>query len=401
VLFLIISEEQFSKKEFVIILLLILALFTLKINYSFLALLLLFIPKEKISFQKRLFLIFFTIFAFLLLVIGWNFLVLPNFDYSTQGINSFAQLTYIFSHPFIFIKILFQAILSNLKDLFQGWIGSYAYGIGIVPPIVYPLYLIGIVFLALFQYKERITTLALRITLVLLALCNVLFIFIVFYLTHTSVGETTISPVQGRYLFLAGLFFLMGICGFIKSKFTWVVRSFSSLLIIISLGLYSFGLFATYYVKCGSNLYMPGLCYLPFYQDWRLGVNSTGNLKEKYIVQQSFISQCKTIKEVSIKLAPNSENQGEIFFHFYDSNTNSLLASDVMEITNVVGEKLHFPIDVTNAEGKQFYFTLEGSQSTDSSPSFAITHDDNLEKMVLNGQIQNSNLIFQYGCSVK
>jgi len=405
VLYISFNKEKFSQKNYLILLALIFALFTLKVNYAILIALLFIIPKELFSKIQKTTLILFTIAAFLILVIAWNVITVPDSaDFPTNPSIS-GQIAYVFSHPILFAGTVVHSISANIGNYLKEWIAEYANHVGAIPPLTYVLFGIGLILFSIFKSEEIQPTKRQRIFLISLGVFSFLAIFVIFYLAISNVGSTVIAGIHGRYFFISGLLLFLGVSGFIRNYLPQAMKIIAITTIAISQGLYILGIFATYYVFCGSNIYTPGLCYLPKYKDFDHTNYTTHKLTQGFIVKQTFVPECNKLDEIAFYLAPESNDQGSFTFQFYDGASNKLIYSKVYVVNeNDLGKQLHFPIpEITSAKGKEFYFTLQGAELNSQDLSFSSSPKDDYEagNLTVNNSAFPGDLFFQYGCNLR
>ena len=399
------KKDQINNREFIILLGLILGLFTLKPNYAILIFLLFIISKKLITTRKTILLIFFSLACFILFTIGWNIIVNSYSISTNSNIFPFDQLINVVTHPFQFFQTLFNAISSTSTEYFLGWIGYYGYGVGVVPPAVYPLFLLALLMLTLIKPENEKPALQQRIIFLVLGIMSTLSIFAIFYLFNSGVGSKSIFGVQGRYFFLSGLLIFIGLSGFDITKYSRIIKIVSTILISVTNGLFTFGLFATYYLFCGSNYYIPGLCYLPEYKSNDQNSYSTGILDSGFVLKQTFSSECNNVKEINFFLAPDSGTKGLLIVKIFNSeSTNPLVSNSYIVKENDIGKKLTFTVpNVTNGKGEDFYFTIEGQSDSKNGFSFATTMGDDYPagKFFINNDLIQKDLFFHYGCQLK
>lgn len=177
----------------------------LKITYAPFAFLIFLVPQNK--FMSKYYLLFNILgsVAVFSLCFGWYLFTtkLPVIEneqtaYTTEtGVNFNEQLTYIFNHKGRTLRLFISEYSSQLTLFMQqlftfGW---FSYGIG--NDYIYYFIMFGA--LALCYPSEMELSMLSRVLLLLLCLAIVVGTMMIFYLSWTTVGASTIEGVQGRY----------------------------------------------------------------------------------------------------------------------------------------------------------------------------------------------------------
>jgi uncharacterized membrane protein len=404
VLYLSFKREKVTRKDYWILLALIFGLFTLKVNYAVLGILLFLIPKEQFSKTQKTILVVFTVGAFFLLVIGWYMIAASGSGNYTEEVSISGQAAYIFSHPALFMGTLAKSIVSVFSRVFREWIAVYAYGVGVVPPLIYLFFMIGLLIFSVFRFDAIQPTRTQRIFLVSLGCISFLAIFVIFYLAESNVGGIDIRGINGRYFFASALLLLLGTSGLMKEILPYVMKIIATVLIAISQGFFIYGIFATFYVFCGANTYVPGLCYLPSYKNLEKTAFTTKKLPDGFVLYQTFVPECDAIEEIAFYLAPESDPHGSIIFELYEMEPDRLIHSTKYAVSEKdLAKQLHFPFPkVTGTKGKKFIFTIRGTESDSQGLSFSTSAKDEYEMgdFTVNGSSFHGDLYFQYGCNL-
>ena len=173
----------------------------LKIVYIPLVFLLCLIPKECFKSKKdkiigiTLLIVAVIIMNAIWLTISSGYLVEFN-----AGVNSKAQVMYIITHPFIFIR----NIASTIMALGESWYinmfgGSLSYFSVNLSPFIVLLYSLYTFYVALREKNEHILNINQKILFSIIALTVVGLIFTSLYVQWTPVREPQINGIQGRY----------------------------------------------------------------------------------------------------------------------------------------------------------------------------------------------------------
>lgn len=183
----------------------------IKLPYSILAGLIIFIPKEKFNDKKTYYKSFLFVGSVAIITVLWglsSLLISSNTSSSTvtpfsiyyteNNVNAKAQIQYILSSPVHFLINFIRSLFDNMRlyldqiNIF-GWL---SYSINPTVTIIYQVFL----FITLFMYSEKNTLKAkTRLGSALVLLGIYVATNLILYLTWTSVGSNTIVGVQGRY----------------------------------------------------------------------------------------------------------------------------------------------------------------------------------------------------------
>jgi uncharacterized membrane protein len=276
--------------------------------------LLLVLPFRKINSKKWVGVLAVAAILSAVVMLGWNLLSIPGSHFSDTGGQSLSQQMHVIAaNPLDFVKTFFIGNILAIVRYYRDWVGVYGYWIGTVPELIYWLFplvlLAGLLAEPRFELFSRKTRL---VTLGVFAVASAGIAFMYSYL-HYNPGDFSSFGRQGRYfIFTAPLFFL-GLAGL--SNLNETQRRLSKVialdLLLVVIGLYSFGIYTTYYTYCGSSLYTFQGCIQPVYKN--LDVSPTAPqaiLSQTTPLTQSFTSVCGRVSSVDVdvkKLAGQTE----------------------------------------------------------------------------------------------
>ncbi|MBA3074302.1 MAG: DUF2142 domain-containing protein, partial [Anaerolineae bacterium] len=184
------EKEAFTKKELIILCLLILALGTLKPNAIFLLPLLIIIPFRFLKNNKVWIPILIATLTSVSLPLIWTQFTPELIE--NPGIEPAKQLAILFTNPQIFFKSLWVMLANSLPIYLHQVVGVAGYGYWNMPGIIYWL-MPAALFLALFSEPVRVTlTTRQRIIAGLVAFFNLFMVFLIFYVIITPVGVSRI-----------------------------------------------------------------------------------------------------------------------------------------------------------------------------------------------------------------
>ena len=198
------NDYFFSKKNIFVLGVIALTLLNIKVFYSFIFILLFFIPKQKygIKNKKILCIIFFA----LLLVLLTFLLKIPNtiINSNINPVDSKSQLSYLLHHPFKYLCVLFNSIKDNRLFLLSSIIGVFGLLDAYLPILIIFFYYIYLLILFISDGNKVKVDKRIKILMFLGCIATFIGIFTIMYISWTpsvveNGAENTISGVQGRY----------------------------------------------------------------------------------------------------------------------------------------------------------------------------------------------------------
>lgn len=202
-------KTAFTKKQYLIMLLLCLVLSLSKIIYAFLCFLLFAIPKERFKNQKTKLISIFTIGGICAIVLfSWLYFSSPlNGDIDPTN----RQL--LFSNPLKYIAIFIHSLSTNFYLYLNGMLGGYLEWFNIT---LSPLYLFPstIIFILLCKKAREIYPITKSMRIISASIFVIIFLlsFVAMFTQWTRPNEIIIDGVQGRYflpiLLLAPIIFI-------------------------------------------------------------------------------------------------------------------------------------------------------------------------------------------------
>jgi uncharacterized membrane protein len=206
--------SNISKNQFLTVFILGIMLALSKEIYVLLLLFFLIIPKQKFISRNYKFTWFFIIFVFSICVgLLWGVIVKGMYVPLNPNVNPQVQISFILSHFASFTWIFVGTISQNLLFYLTTFVGTFGWtDIGLDTPLhpflVY-IYILFVLFVALTDKIEVYMQLKQKIFSITLFLVSLISIFVLEYLTWTTVGNYLIEGVDGRYFIpVAPLLFL-------------------------------------------------------------------------------------------------------------------------------------------------------------------------------------------------
>lgn len=246
-----IESKNLGKKDQIFFFTSMVLLLLAKPGYYFMSLIFFLIPKDKISRDKKKYIIFSIIYFVVCLVIAVSFAsIYKGTGVFSKEISPIDQIKNL-SNPVFFILLIRNTVTGSLLFYLQSFIGWFGWLDYSLPMTVYLLYfiswavLIGKIKNETFFNKLYSRTFWLGLVIIM----TTSFIFGSIYLTWNVVGSTAISGVQGRYflvLFPFIILFLTGLLRIIESKriLLYIFITLMSLYLILEV---SYGIYKRYY----------------------------------------------------------------------------------------------------------------------------------------------------------
>lgn len=384
-------------------------LFLAKLNLVPLILLplLLFAPSRFI--HRRIY-IAFLIAVILLLVVevaGWNLVASSNIDpLMANDANLPGQLRYILAHPFNFIRIILNDLITNGWAYIQGWINGYGYYYWTPPAIVSLLFVLGLgCALAADSTSEHVNK-NLRWIFLLVFAGGYLATVLSIYTTFTPVASQEILGIQGRYFVTLALLPLLVVASIARTP--RVARSLPKWLTVFltsALLLNLLGLFLAFHIPCGSTFYQTGLCYRPLFKDFPSNVRPSPPMTNDLLLTQEIAVACNGLSELRLLLIPaDRQDRGTTRFVLRDGDSGEALLDARLDNDQVVAEdwySLRFAPEWLSASK---HYTLEihsTNVSSDTGVSVLYTRQPefNLGDLREGNQVVEEDLVLQYGCA--
>jgi uncharacterized membrane protein len=398
-------KKELGRRELISLSLLFLVLFWGKVNIAPLALLPFLIIKPsqyKMRYGYYIVLII-SIALFLIEVAGWNLFAYSRYHDALAGANPSAQIKFIFANPFRFSAILTNNIWMNRIDYLRAWIAIY--GLDYWPVPIWTFYLYGAGLLTgLFIKGDNAPEKRTRMGLVIVYIAGYLGTIVSLYLSYTPAGSELVQGVQGRYF--AGIMPLLflALAGLPLLKQSRVPFYFPVVLAGLSLLLYVTGMYLSYHVTCGSQYYMPGLCYQPNYKNWAPNDRYSEPITKNLSLTQEIASECNRMKELRVWIdASAADPVGITEFTLSDViRDHKVISLNVLnsKLPNKNWYTLYFPTQ-PDSNGKLYLLAIREDEKSKAGPRFSYSlQSEYLEgRLYENNQPVNTDLIFQAGCS--
>ena len=400
------SEKQavFSRKEWFTTALLTFAVCTLKMNGLPLLLLLFLIPRKRFG-SRRWFVafIFFALFSFVVVGMGWNIYNSGFLLFSEQAgsSNTSEQLKGIITNPLHYLGALAYSILSQMPKYLREWIGISAHRWWLLPAPVYWLTPVVIVYAFFTDGLGDVLNRKKRIFALVTFLALFIGTWTIFYLLYNDPGTLLIRNIHGRYFLFIGPLLLISLLphkGLLKLNRLWL--QIGSILIA---GMTIAGLFLAYHITCGSSFYTPGLCMLPKYKNWSIETSLSANISASTTVRQTFTPMCDDVSEIWIWINKKGISQDPLSVNIMEDISSNLILSRQVPQSEVPSSGwlvIDFPT-ISNLANKNLILQVDAGTGQGNSAielGYSPTNEYIDGLLTIDNQPQVGDLMFKYGC---
>ena len=338
--------------------------------------------------------------------VGWWALAAPGSVFSGGGVQSVSQQSnLILSEPVSFIKLLLQGMMLTFPDQVRGLIAAYGYAAGKVPESVY--FFSALCLLAAFLAEPRPVSIPAKIRMFLVGLfllCSAAIYTIAFIPNYVTGGIMALAK-HGRYSIPFVPLFFLGISGLavIRENMQRLAQFVAISFFLLSIGFYSFGIYAAYYTYCGYDAYMGGTCVLPVYKNLEKEDSPNVAITDGVLVRQTFTKQCKKLETVQVFINSVPENAGgRLRFSLLDDHHQILASQDFPIDALIIGDYLSLPVHLPpDSTGTEYEIQLEsvnlfppeGINVIFTSPDFYPG------QLTVNGKTERGDLLIHYSCT--
>ena len=399
------NKKEIHRREWISLALLFLILFWGKLNIIPLAILPFLLLKPS-QFKTRLGYVALLITAigfFLIEVAGWNLIAYSRLSTAVGRADPLGQLNFIITNPVKFSIILVNDILAKGLRYLRDWIAIYGYAYWPVPAWTYHIYIAGLL-AALFQKEKDIeadkrTRLALGLVFILTYLGTILSM----YVTFSPVGNNRIDGVQGRYFMTVMPLLFLALACLPTIKRIQLSSLIPATFGVVSLILYTTGMYLSYHVPCGSQFYQAGLCYQPNYKNWAPDEAYSPPVSSQLTLTQEIVPECDGMTELRVWVNASSAdlngttrfiltNVGDGLEVIYANVSNSELPSGNWYSFNFQSD--------WDSSGKLYLFTVLADNAGNSGPriAYSLKPEYPAGKLFENEQPLGQDMIFQTGC---
>jgi len=338
---------------------------------------------------------------FLVEVVGWNLLAYSRLSTAPEGTDPSGQIQFILHQPIEFISILATDVLGKSFSYLVDWIAIYGFAYWPVPIWTYYLYALGLLSVLFVNNNgmERGTRFGLLIVFVVAYLATIASL----YITFNPVGNGFIGGVQGRYFTPVMPLLFLALAGFPFQKRIRVPALLPMILCVLSLVVYSAGMYLSYHVLCGSQYYQKGLCYQPNYKNWAPDELYSPPISSQLTLAQEIVTECNGVTELRVWVKANRADPNEttefILKDVYLEREITSIRISNSELPDGAWYTLSFTPD-WESNGKFYLLTIRGNAQSDSGPriAYSLRQEYPAGKLYENDQVVNKDVIFQTGC---
>lgn len=348
---------------------------------------------------------FAAIAASVIYSISWSMLVdmeTPVQSLHTPRINQFKL---ILSNIPDFLKVYFVGIFRLIPRYYTDWAAEYGYWMGTVPWPVYVMYPIALLVAFLADAKNEILTKKTRWIIFLVGLGTLAIIASIKFIFYYVPGQYYFQA-QGRYFIPFAPLVYLAFIELIQIPQKWqkiaVISSIAVLL--ITLGVYEYGAYRTYYTTCVYAVDATHPCKLPVYRNLDTLHPVNVDIKAGQTFKQSFDPECSPINSIDLYVMDvKGDSKGNVVLSFYDAEENFLSKSVVPIRTLQVGQQNRFVFDSTKVNGNlEYSFTIELSDDSSATISLWGVANDKYQKGVLTKNnmpyTEAADLYLQFEC---
>lgn len=366
---------------------------------------LLLLPISKLRSKKLIGVLVFGAVLAILLNIGWAALALPNSRLADSDSGNLSDMVGQMVNNFGDILLGFiKSMVASFGLYMRNWMASYGYWVGVVPRPVYWFYILFLI-AALFAepISEKLPTKTRFFSLGMFFLASATVIGM-YFLSHYTPG--VISEIrQGRYSIPYTPLLLITLCGLVTIRETWrkAAEFMAVACLLVVLGYYSFGLYATYYTDCGYPAYAGEKCVLPIYKNLEITGARQIKINAATPVRQKFTALCTGLESVHvfIKSIPK-DGAGTLRFTLLDANQQKLAGKDIPASQIQPGEYLPLPVSSTSdVRGTSYEIFLE-SLDVPAPDGFGVIFqpkDVYAGDLSIAGKISQADLVIHYACT--
>lgn len=343
------------------------------------------------------------------LMLAWNLLAVPKSGIEDIDGSGMPQLVRaVLANIPDFLRTLLLGSFNGMGKYYVDWVGVYGHWVGAVPGILYWIYPLGLLAALLGEAEESKFSRRGRLFLLGMFIATAMAISLLFSFLYYQPGSTALlKGVQGRYFTpLAPLLFLalVGLAR-LKPRTALLARVATRTAILLSLAVFAYGLYATYYTYCGTATYTGGICTQPIYKN--LDKESTPEFK---VDQTSPLSQtirpvCSSISKLTIYVKSIPPDPSRILrLSLRDSSGQVFASMEVPTSQLKPREYLDMPVNPPTGQAGQVYeFQVE---APDTPPGGGIGvavsgqryYQDG--RLFVKGDEKGYDLIFRYSCLV-
>jgi hypothetical protein len=341
------------------------------------------------------------------LAFGWSAIAVTRSAFADEdgSLGIIGQIKLVLANLPDFLRIFVTGVLKSLERYFREWVGVYGHWLGVVPAAIYGLYPLAVLTALFAEARRSLYPWKTRLGIVGVFLASFAALALFFYVLYYAPGNENIGGVQGRYLISLTPMLFLPLVGLwaLPEGVARIARGLSFGLALGVLGLYGFGLYATYYSDCAATYYTGEACAQPIYKN----IDKYGapfiEINRGTQVSQTFTDTCGLLEGVQVwtKSVPSGAT-GKLRYELYDSAGSRLGGTEIPMAE--VGVSKYFPLKIDpplGQKGKVYELRLS-SPDTPEGQGVQVAISDYIHygdgKLSRNQQPVNADLIFKYVC---
>ncbi len=338
--------------------------------------------------------------------VGWEQISIPSSHYGSEGESGFARHLGLIGANFSdFAREFVRENTVQMGTYYRHWVASYGHWVGFVPEAVYwlfPLLLIGTL---LSEPRREDFPFNQRLILACVSLFSGLLTALFFFGLLYEPGQVGSYGRQGRYFIVTMplIFISLSAAVNLPARLHQFLRGLTVFFLVLVLGLFSFGLYATYYTYCDSTYYTLASCVQPSYKQIDLDSAPTADVHSAAAITQTFSSVCGAVEGIRVRALdiPTGIN-GTLHISLFGQNGASLASVDIPAASILSREWIE--LSVTNTAkhaGNQYQIQITSPDIDPGQPFplLAATSNQYRDGSLLIGNIEQENdLIFKYLC---
>ena len=411
------SSASFTRKNWLVFLVLISFLALTKPVSALLPLLALAIPTARFGSERKKLLFMASQLAICLVVIvGWTVIVsLMNEELMTHPsvigvIDPAKQLLYVLLNPFAAIKMVlrtlygFNYVYTGAYFYLYSFVGWFGWLTAPMPDFVYFLFLIGLALAVLGDMQNKFT-LTRNQKLIFL---SVLFLYVVgiilsMYIFWTPPGAEIAKGIQGRYFIPIVPLLLYLAASLRRPKWERLDRLSSGTIAVIVPVVLAFSfqtIYLKYFVACGENYYSVNseTCERPLGLQTDKPKITVGRLDRPFT--QTFMAECDNLSKIAFFLAPYWGNKdGYLDVKLQEMSTDDVVfhTKTIATKTNGKWKEFSFP-PVFDSRNRPYTLTISPLEGPINAASLGMVDPNVYRDGELLGAYSPGDLVFNYTC---
>jgi uncharacterized membrane protein len=372
--------------------------------------LLLFFPARRFRRRRVALVLWGAAVLAILATIGWSAIAVSNSHFSAGGDQSVGrQLDLVLAQPSDFILTFLGGVLSALPAYAADWIGVYGHWIGTVPGLVYPFFILALIFALAADSGVSVRWFTLRIRLLSLGvfLFSSAVILLMYFYANYAPGDASSLGKQGRYFLPMAPLLFIPLAGLVDLTAFRRNLAFSGVIagLALALGWYGYGLYATYYTFCGEMIYTGKACVQPVYKHLEKQDTPSVSLHEDTVVRQRFENTCERLVGAEALIASMPDTRvGKFDLQLKDPQGN-LVGRMGVDFTRVeAGNYLRLKMEgITLGDGGVYAFEIRAPEIEGIElPALAYVAGDFYGggDLAVDDALVDGDLVFHYICDL-